>query len=954
MVARLFILFMILFVSFSVIAEDTCPRAKRVTQFIIKDADLWSWSAQNGAEIGSAVSGQGMITCADAMKDNNWYLYKDKCARKALEPLCKKECLAKSRCMYKTYRNDKHCECGGEISLPDPDDDVLNPPVGQNGGACLGVVPDGNVLDQVAEYTMSTTEHLIRCDKKMLKEYQQSSKDQRKFKRKLKRQCRKKAKEYKRALLKNLMKEKKFGQAFKVLFKRKRSHLEKVKNDKNKSSVVLPDSFEEMNEDQLLAHIMGELEKDYPGLQEQAVNLMNKDPKYKLGFHQYEAAATNIIIKPKRGGAPCKVDIHDFPEEEPFTPFACKTCYPDAKDYHFAPDCSIMLPKDGSMSKEQAYSLMGKDIGEKDADGSDVLCNQPNMNGDNLSDMSHMDNTAKEICSMAQKGLTPDFTIETARNQYNDETDNLAQKRGEFIQKYIFEKLKGCDADAAWLPTEDQKSGGANEEAFKSFSDLVKVKHPWYAGGKEGNYGPNPRASKSEQEQEVENLVVTLNKERVEIDAELLQLDEKINFLTESIKQFDANAVQAKETYDKYITKLHKEKDLKEIEKLHHEIHQGVGQTLDQYQNKHDMQQQLVNFKKEREVLLKKKQEKYTTDKIDGKKKMLEEYYRVLNDYRADGKVGPGEEIPRHLRKVSTGSGIKNIDDGLFTDFKMVRIKGRADVVEPVSSEFDYMPPKLQVMMNLVTDVQQQACVVEPIETKKGSLKGFAKGILQVGAVLTLPFGAAIAAGGVATLGVFNSLTCFGCGDPGRQVPEWRKIGNVWAIGPKSVRKQFWKDLGSGIKNYVSADWAIDTESHKRIYSDFDKYAKGYYGENYANKTLADGQKLTEKELPVHTSRWSQTATKAYYDDSGNVRATTEIVEFTNSKKMKPKFNEKELKKQTKGQNQTYDVSYKNGKPAQVIIKDVNGNILEVRDYEKNVVTTNTRYNAFGDEVYDY
>lgn len=251
MVIRFIFIFILLINS---VFANECQREEKIRQLSLLEPDLLQWSFDNNHEVHSAVSGGGMLTCKQAKNSGSWYLYRLKCMRAALTPLCQEECAARKRCFYKTYSNNFHCECGVRLAEESVESEHVQIP---SENACLGVEQEPNVLDPIAGYLNSTTEHIIKCDEKALAPYRRGFKNKNEFQKELKKQCRKKAKEYKRALLKDLVKEKKFGQAFKALFKRKKYKTKNVNQSGwNSDSVEMPEDFKNMSDEDLQAHIM--------------------------------------------------------------------------------------------------------------------------------------------------------------------------------------------------------------------------------------------------------------------------------------------------------------------------------------------------------------------------------------------------------------------------------------------------------------------------------------------------------------------------------------------------------------------------------------------------------------------------------------------------------------------------------------------------------------------------
>jgi len=291
----------------------------------ISDSDLVTSMTTNKVKVRSRSGGEAK-DCSDAKVSGDSY-YKEDCLKAAAPKLCPQFCASKSRCFNKaTSNNGYYCYCGKagtEIAEENTtctattaDSEILSCDV-QNSITCDVAEP------QIAEELAATSDHAIQCGEIEFDEYAKSSKEREELKKNLKRQCRGKAKEYKKALLKHLTQDKKYGQALKVLFKRKKYSTKSSstsKENRNQTVAIDADNFENMTDDELSKFAIAQLEKQYPGLQQQSIDLMNNDPKYRYGFHVQESVPVNIVLN-RNGKAPCHINLADFPTDEPFTPY---------------------------------------------------------------------------------------------------------------------------------------------------------------------------------------------------------------------------------------------------------------------------------------------------------------------------------------------------------------------------------------------------------------------------------------------------------------------------------------------------------------------------------------------------------------------------------------------------------------------------------------------------------
>jgi uncharacterized small protein (DUF1192 family) len=617
--------------------------------------------------------------------------------------------------------------------------------------------------------------------------------------------CKKKAKEYKKALFKHLLKQFKLAQAFQALLKKKK-YKAKFNNGRpvESSTELGPNDIAKMTPAQLNQYMINKLEEKFPGLSAMAKKAKGK-PEYKYGFHESETIPINVVIQ-KKGKKACVVNLEEAPDRAKFTPQECEFCEPKDIKESFVDDCAYMTSS--TYPEQKAHQLLGINSKKKSR-----YC-QPNMEG-HESDMSEIDKMAKRLCGIAQDGLTPDFTIETSRNLYNDKTVNLAQKRGEFIQKYLYDDLKkNCKLDKgpSWIKEES------------AFRKQIKIRHPEYVGNKTpGNYGPNPYADKKQQANEIANLKKTLELESKGIDDKISIVDAEIERLQGEKGNIEKAAKNHQTEYEKAKKELEAMTDMTEVTSRYNHLEQ-IANSIQQLYNRLDLLEQRISDANSEKAGLLKQKANYTIDKITGKVGLLKEFYKEKNE---------GNPVFSKNKW----------DKKLFNDFKMVRITGKAVEESTLGTELAGISPELSIMLNTLVEMDTFTCVVEPISTKKRSLEGILKGAGKVAMGITLPIvgiGAGVGAVLASPFTTLASLLCFGCGKPGKVLPKWMTYGNLTTLDlSRPSRKAAWKATKKFVKSYVTLGGRLKVKSHKKrtLHDNMDELAKEYYGDDYKKKS---------------------------------------------------------------------------------------------------------------------
>lgn len=719
-------------------------------------------------------------------------------------------------------------------------------PVGENGlSSCAEVDYEANQIASCdaqkeesggdLENSFEEAEEPINfCNKKMLFGGEKlSAKEQKKKKKKLRKQCKKKAKAYKKAVAKELLKKFKLGQFVQAKLKSKNKIIKGsgVSNKKAKLSLgFTPEEVSKMSKEEFSGHMMKKIREQVPSIDEL---MAQSDPKnaFKGSIAKQESFPMSIVVGTK-GGQNCVVDSPDFPKDEPFTPETCELCKDSEMQDNFTNDCSYMVSDD--LTEKQARNLVGASKFKSKA-GSDGHCNT-SMEGVK-NDMSQINKTADRLCSIAQEGLTPDFEINSSRNMFNDYTPDLAAKRGQFTQKYLYNRIKkNCDIDKSdmpdWLKTAD------------AFGEKVKVKHPEYKrpNNKDGNYGPNPYAEGSAREDEKKYLAETLQLEFNEHNEKSIKYRSQINKIDKELAQIDAKInggngeVGLKKQYDETKKSLEKP-DLRFIKdqqifisKVSQEAHLYYAQKKKLMQDKHDLEKRIENIQKEV------KSPKY--QKTGGEFNLVSKLDAFYKEKDATG---------------NTKTFRQKWDSDLFNQFKMARISGDVSRENEFGIPEDMMTPELSLALNSMVEIKAYTCQLNPINTKKVKLDGILKGALKVVTAATLPVVGLVSVGATVAVSPITtgiSLFCEGCRKPGR-TPPILKWGNLFHLNmSKSGRRSAKKHTKRFVKNYLNWGGALKINSSRSITKhDLDKYAKKIGNKPYGDMSPDEQSELLDKVL---------------------------------------------------------------------------------------------------------
>ena len=536
-----------------------------------------------------------------------------------------------------------------------------------------------------------------------------------------------------------------------------------------------------MSQQELNDYIMDKLNEKVPGLKEAVKKQAEGNIQLSKGFHESETIPMNIVVE-KNGRQSCTINVEKVPEKGPFTPKPCEFCKGKDVKNSFVDDCAYMTSN--NFSEEDALKVVGSNKRKRND-----YC-QPAMEN-KKTDMGEINSMANQLCDIAKKGLVPDFDIETTRNLYNDKTENLAGKRGEFIQKYLKDKVKKeCELEEIpdWLD-DDQE-----------FASRIRVRHPEYEGrDKKGDYGPDPYASEDKQAQEVENLGKTMIAEKQKLMGKRDLKQKEIKTMKEEKNIVGKEISQLKEKYNEVKKSLEGITEIKKINSIYQDLSVINNGIHNLYNSMDNLDQKISDNLNEVEGLGE-RIGKYSDIRIKRKKEMLEAFYE-------DKKSNPNHKKSEWDKK-------------LFNEFKMVRISGKAIEDNGLPSIADGLSPELSVAINSLVRLDQFTCSMNPIVTQKtkftGALKIFGKVGLAIAApaVVGLGLGAAV----VASPFTFTaSLFCSGCGSPGSRMPKWMTFGNPRALDlRKGWPKRLKKDIQRGSRAYFDLGGALRLNHHDR------------------------------------------------------------------------------------------------------------------------------------------
>jgi hypothetical protein len=404
------------------------------------------------------------------------------------------------------------------------------------------------------------------------KEYQRRVK-------KLRKLCKKKARKYKKAVMWDMFKKVKLYKFVQAALKSKKKIIKRsgvTKSDLSIDNINLSaKEMENLSKDDFSKLVLDKLKKEHPELIKQMKQVKSGEAMQEY-FSASESFPITLMVDQGDDNA-CLIDMNT-PQETEYKPKACEVCEIPELQSSFVSDCSYMVGEDvrgKRFSEVDARKLMGK--GKlRNQKGKDPLCN---AKGTLKNSTGEINKVVSKLCDIAREGLSPDFTIMTSRNMIPDKTPELAVKRGEFIQKYMFDQLKHCKVD--------DKPDWMND--FASFEARVKRNTPEYLreGNTPGNYGPAYKASGAQIEKEVDMLEKTLNKEYDELNKNKRDYQKEYKANADRISEINEEINKQKDHM-----KFLQEEQIKEFDAakdLVRDLNQGAGILMNLYGEKKNL-----------------------------------------------------------------------------------------------------------------------------------------------------------------------------------------------------------------------------------------------------------------------------------------------------------------------------------------------------------------------------
>ncbi len=613
----------------------------------------------------------------------------------------------------------------------------------------------------------------------------------------LSKQCKRKAKEYKKAVFKQLLKEFKLGRAFQALLKRK-SKLYTAKAVKGKTQEVSVEGsleeFNNMDAAQLNQHILDKIYEQFPDAKEM-VERAKGDPSFKYGFHENEDIVYNLMVArgdekactfpplsvPERKAAP----LQDYKES-------------DIVD-NFEDDCAYMVSSNYSES-QALKALSSKDRA--------AYCNKSDMKAKD-DGLDAINDVRDQLCQVAKDGMTPQYTIETSRNLYRDRTENLAAKRGEFVQDYLRNELKKCDVPdglPSWITDE------------KEFAARIQISHPSYEGAEAGNYGPNPYADGAAQANEIQKFERSLRNERSALTEELgnenaqAGLKGQLAKVKQEKEEVLAKIADLKKTFSELENKMKQTKDVAKIKEQYDELSSLTATIQNFYHSLDSLDQEIHASTQKIHTIQEKLTASQSDEAIKNKVELLRQFYAEKN---------------------ANGGNVMNIkkkwDEKLFNQFKMAKISGIATNDSLIPRDVE-ATPELDLALNALVRLDQFTCVMEPMKTKSKHL------LPKIGLGIAAPIVGVVGAAARALFAVPATLIdlaggCRNCDDPGKVLPSFFINSSFKKLQLKDFfRHKPGKKMMDGLDSYFTLGGKLSSDTN---YESLHLAAQDYYKKNF-------------------------------------------------------------------------------------------------------------------------
>lgn len=535
-----------------------------------------------------------------------------------------------------------------------------------------------------------------------------SKEDALQIKKDLLKQCNEQFKGHKRKFAKQLFKKGRIFKALGVLL-RKKKKLKDIKHKKFSQDIrVEGETLDEVDakikaEEQ---RIMDEINAQYPGGSSGNEPYYNDNgklikPKFSYGVDGKMSPPAHVYLKD--GDKSCKIDIDlpkvddvDLPPSNLMPPLDITDSFPD--------DCAFMVSD--KFKEADALKLLGSSTrtdycsNNQQIDKSDEV--KKDKSGKTAFD--YLDNLAGSFKNAAVQGMTPSFTLNVTRNLYADETRPLAQKRGEFIQKYMFDQIQKQMEEV-----EGDHPKWATD--YSEFQKVFKLQHPSYEGNSTvGDYGPDPMAKSEDWDKEKQNLKATLEAKNTQTKDDIAKIEDKT---TGTIKKYtdDLAALEKKKLdVEKQRVQLNNNMERRtDFTNVNQDVDKLNQLTTELFNINYDIAKTKRDLDQEKQMLTYYKG-KLVKNNPDQQVKLLDEYYK-----------GRPENFDRDYKN--------KWDDKLFKNFKMVAVEGTfgSEKLDDIEMDDD-VTPKIKYMIENKINAETFSCDYSMKDVKNSSKRHRNKG----------------------------------------------------------------------------------------------------------------------------------------------------------------------------------------------------------------------------------
>lgn len=549
------------------------------------------------------------------------------------------------------------------------------------------------------------------CDDSFFQKEKISSKDKSNFQEHMQKLCYDQFKKHKRQFAKQLFKNGRVFKSLGVLLKRKKKYAKVRKHKLKKQSYsVEGEDLNELNKQiaEEEARIIQEFRNQVGGDLETTAHYFGEDNGKIFGSdyrYSLDGGSTIGDILIESPGGNCKMEIEDPGIEVPEVEY--KSVLPPVDLLDSFPDaCAYMVSED--FTEEQAMELMGVSSSNRSKVCSDrqVIDEKDFAKKDNKSNKSsfdYMNDIAQKVANSVEDGMKPNFTITVSRNMYADDVDDLAFKRGQFIQKYVYKKFLENIPEGMKLP----KWASSPEE----FNKVFKIEHPYYKEAATGDFGPNPLASSTDVDKEVSNLEQSLKVRSHKYAEDEKSYNQKFTNTKKEIEDLENKISDYQNKINRLENSLRTEKDLVKGKEIFEQVKELKGLKIQAQYSKKYKEYQLDEYQQMASYSKRKKNEFDPASNKTALKRFYDDRPDNLNEV---------------FKKDASGKSYKeNWDQRLFNKYKMASIEGTFEggAGNDDEIEFDYLPPKLKYMISKSFQATGFQCSYKLDEIKKKTTK---------------------------------------------------------------------------------------------------------------------------------------------------------------------------------------------------------------------------------------